>query len=61
MVRSLLTHGDNLIVHLKVEKLDPTAWDLDATLVIFYCKCNLYYELCQKAAKYTSSNIVTFN
>jgi len=34
MVRSFLTDGNNLIVHLKVEKLDPAAWGLDATLVI---------------------------
>jgi len=50
MVRSLLTDGDNLHIRLKVEKLDPTAWGLDVTLITFYCKCNLCYELCQKAA-----------
>jgi hypothetical protein len=48
MVCSLLTDGDNLNIRLKVEKLDPAAWELDVALVIFYCKCNLYYELCQK-------------
>jgi len=50
MVRSLLTDGDNFNIRLKDEKLDHTAWGLDVTLVIFYCKYNLYYELCQKAA-----------
>jgi len=50
MVRSLLSDGENFNVHLKVENLDPTAGGLDVMLVMFYCKCNLYYELCQKAA-----------
>jgi hypothetical protein len=45
MVGSLLTDGDNLSIPVKVEKLDPTFWGLDVTLVIFYCKCNLYRGL----------------